>query len=132
MSHIRGVANELAQEDLLVGVEGVDDEAQQLVDLRLEREGLRLPHLHVRHHLDRKKLALRTVTGIGWIEGFDAISIVLARKRRAVKGFYSGRGFAMEEGLEVSGDFWRLPAILFLTDAFRISHFAPPLITFLT
>lgn len=48
-TYIRGVANELPKEDLLVGVEGVDDQAQQLVDLRLEGEGLGLSHLLIRH-----------------------------------------------------------------------------------
>ncbi len=37
---IRGVGHELSQEDLLVGVEGVDDERHQLADLSLERKGL--------------------------------------------------------------------------------------------
>jgi len=41
-AYIGGVGDELAEEDLLVGVEGVDDEREQLVDLRLEGEGLRL------------------------------------------------------------------------------------------
>jgi hypothetical protein len=41
-AYIRGVGNELAEEDLLVGVEGVDDERKQLVDLSLEGKGLRL------------------------------------------------------------------------------------------
>lgn len=40
--YIGGVGDELAEEDLLVGVEGVDDEREQLVDLRLEGEGLGL------------------------------------------------------------------------------------------
>lgn len=46
---IRSVANELTEENLLVAVECVDDQAEQLVDLRLECEGLRLGHLHIRH-----------------------------------------------------------------------------------
>jgi len=33
VERIRGVGDELPQEDLLVGVERVDDEGQQLVDL---------------------------------------------------------------------------------------------------
>ena len=41
-THIGGVGDELPEEDLLVGVEGVDDEREQLVDLRLEGERLRL------------------------------------------------------------------------------------------
>ena len=50
-THIGGVGDELPEEDLLVGVEGVDDEGEKLVDLGLEREGLRLRaagHVHVR------------------------------------------------------------------------------------
>ena len=41
-TYIGRVGDELAEEDLLVGVEGVDDERKQLVDLGLEGEGLRL------------------------------------------------------------------------------------------
>ncbi len=41
-TYIGGVGDELAEEDLLVGVEGVDDEGQQLVDLGLEGERLGL------------------------------------------------------------------------------------------
>jgi hypothetical protein len=41
-SYIGGVGDELAEEDLLVGVEGVDDEREELVDLGLEGEGLGL------------------------------------------------------------------------------------------
>ena len=41
-TYIGRVGDELAEEDLLVGVEGVDDEREQLVDLGLEGEGLRL------------------------------------------------------------------------------------------
>jgi hypothetical protein len=41
-TYIRGVGDELTKEDLLVGVEGVDDEREQLVDLGLEGEGLGL------------------------------------------------------------------------------------------
>ena len=37
---VRGVGDELSEEDLLVGVEGVDDQTHQLGDLRLEGEGL--------------------------------------------------------------------------------------------
>ena len=35
---IRGVGNELSQEDLLVGVEGVDDQTHQLLDVSVERK----------------------------------------------------------------------------------------------
>jgi len=41
---IRGVGNQLAQEDFLVGVQGMGDEVQQLGHLGLEREGLFLGH----------------------------------------------------------------------------------------
>ena len=41
-AYIRRVWDELAEENLLVGVEGVDDEGEQLVDLCLKGEGLRL------------------------------------------------------------------------------------------
>mmetsp|Transcript_30206 Transcript_30206/g.85326 ORF Transcript_30206/g.85326 Transcript_30206/m.85326 type:complete len:434 (+) Transcript_30206:932-2233(+) len=41
---IGGVRDELAQEDLLVAVEGVDNQGEQLVDLRLESKGLSLRH----------------------------------------------------------------------------------------
>ena len=41
-TYIGGVGDELPEEDLLVGVESVDDEGEQLVDLRLEGERLRL------------------------------------------------------------------------------------------
>ena len=37
---VRGVGDELAEEDFLVGVERVDDEAHQLGDFRLEHKGL--------------------------------------------------------------------------------------------
>mmetsp|Transcript_24215 Transcript_24215/g.78143 ORF Transcript_24215/g.78143 Transcript_24215/m.78143 type:complete len:287 (-) Transcript_24215:9-869(-) len=38
VERVRGVGDKLAEEDLLVGVEGVDDEGHQLVDLGLEGE----------------------------------------------------------------------------------------------
>jgi len=41
-TYIGRVGDELAEEDLLVGVEGIDDEGEQLVDLGLEGESLRL------------------------------------------------------------------------------------------
>ena len=37
---IGGVGDQLTQENLLVGVDGVDDEGEQLRDLSLELEGL--------------------------------------------------------------------------------------------
>ena len=39
-TYIGGVTDEFTQEDLLVTVEGVDDEAEKLVDLSLEGKGL--------------------------------------------------------------------------------------------
>ncbi|KAE8728026.1 hypothetical protein F3Y22_tig00004797pilonHSYRG00073 [Hibiscus syriacus] len=49
------IADEFTKEDLFVTVESVDDETQELVDLRLECEGLRVrSHMHVRHHFQIK------------------------------------------------------------------------------
>lgn len=48
-AHIGSVADELTEKDLLVGVESVDDETQQLVDLGLERK-----RLGVGRHFSRK------------------------------------------------------------------------------
>ena len=48
-TYVGSVADEFTKEDLLVGVEGVDDEAEELVDLRLESEGLCVCHLYIRH-----------------------------------------------------------------------------------
>merc|ERR1719230_1239114 len=48
VERVRRVGNQLAQEDLLVGVEGVDDEAHQLLDVSIEREGLRHGGLQLR------------------------------------------------------------------------------------
>ncbi len=39
---VAGIADHFSDEDLLVGVESVDDQRHQLCDLRLEDEGLRL------------------------------------------------------------------------------------------
>ena len=41
-THIRGVGDELSEEDLLVGVEGVNDQRHQLSNLSLESEGLHI------------------------------------------------------------------------------------------
>ena len=41
-THVGRVGDELSQEDLFVGVEGVDDQRHKLSDLRLEGKGLRL------------------------------------------------------------------------------------------
>ena len=43
---IRGVGDELFEEDLLVVVKGVDDQAHQLGDFCLEREGLHITLAH--------------------------------------------------------------------------------------
>ena len=43
-TYIWWIADELAKENLLVAVEGVDDQTQKLVDLGLEGEGLRIRH----------------------------------------------------------------------------------------
>ena len=43
-TYIGGVADELTKEDLLVAVEGVDDEREQLVDLGLEGKSLGVGH----------------------------------------------------------------------------------------
>jgi hypothetical protein len=42
---IARVGNELAKENVLVGVKGVDDQREQLVDLSLEGEGLDVGHI---------------------------------------------------------------------------------------
>jgi hypothetical protein len=41
---IRGVGNEFSEKDFLVGVDGVDDEGQELRDFSLELERLRCRH----------------------------------------------------------------------------------------
>ena len=43
-THVGGVTDELTKKDLLVAVEGVDDETEKLVDLSLESEGLAVGH----------------------------------------------------------------------------------------
>ena len=43
-THIGGIADEFTEKDLLVAVEGVDDQTQQLIDLRLERKRLGVRH----------------------------------------------------------------------------------------
>ena len=48
-TYIRGIADEFTKKDLLVAVEGIDDEAQKLVDLCLERKGLSLSHPNISH-----------------------------------------------------------------------------------
>lgn len=44
-TYIRGIADELTEKNLLVAVEGVDDQTQELVDLSLESERFNLRHL---------------------------------------------------------------------------------------
>ena len=56
-TYIRGIADDFTKEDLFVAVEGVDDQAEKLVDLRLESEGLCISHLHVRHYCTKRKRA---------------------------------------------------------------------------
>jgi len=46
---IAGVGNQLSEEDLFVGVEGVDDQAHQLGNLCLKCEGLRVRHVGCVH-----------------------------------------------------------------------------------
>lgn len=41
-THIRWVGDKLSEEDLFVGVEGVDDQGHKLGDLSLEGEGLHI------------------------------------------------------------------------------------------
>lgn len=48
-TYIRGVTDELAEEDLFVAVKSVDDQAKKLVNLGLEGKGLRISHLYFRH-----------------------------------------------------------------------------------
>ena len=56
-TYIRGIADEFTKEDLFVAVEGVDDQAEKLVDLSLESEGLCISHLHVSHYCTKRKRA---------------------------------------------------------------------------
>lgn len=55
-AHVGGVGDELPQEDLLIGIEGVDNERHELGDLRLEGESLRILFLvlHFLRHLQGK------------------------------------------------------------------------------
>ena len=63
-TYIGRVGDELAEEDLLVGVEGVDDEGEQLVDLGLEGEGLRLRrHGGLSSEACRRRLGLEGAFG---------------------------------------------------------------------
>lgn len=43
-TYVRSIADELTEEDLLVAIESVDDQAEELVDLSLEGERLRIRH----------------------------------------------------------------------------------------
>lgn len=51
-THIGSVADKLTKEDLLVGVESVDDETQQLVDLGLEGESFGLGRHFLKENLE--------------------------------------------------------------------------------
>ncbi len=54
-TYIRGVGDQLPEEDLLVGIEGVDDQGHQLSDLCLEGKGLSLLLLvHFFRHLYKR------------------------------------------------------------------------------
>lgn len=48
-TYIRRVTDELTEEDLLVAVGSVDDQAEKLIDPSLEGKGLRVSHLNFRH-----------------------------------------------------------------------------------
>ena len=51
-TYIRGIGDQLPKEDLLVGIEGVNNQGHKLGDLCLEGEGLRLLFLaHIFRHL---------------------------------------------------------------------------------
>lgn len=55
-TYIRGVGDQFPEEDLLVGIEGVDDQGHQLSNLSLEEEGLPLLlMLHFFRHLQFKE-----------------------------------------------------------------------------
>ena len=56
-TYIRGIANEFTKEDLFVAVEGVDDQAEKLVDVSLECKSLCISHLHIRHYCTKRKRA---------------------------------------------------------------------------
>jgi hypothetical protein len=50
-TYIRGIADKFTKKDFLVGIERVDDQAQELVDLCLECKGLCFSHFYVCHYL---------------------------------------------------------------------------------
>ena len=54
-TYIRGIADEFTKEDLFVAVEGVDDQAEKLVDVSLECKSFSISHLHVRHYCTKRK-----------------------------------------------------------------------------
>lgn len=70
-SHIRGVAYELAKEDLFVGVEGIDDETKKLVDLRLKSKGLCLS----RHGRIRRENAIKFEEVVGGEAGCERLGL---------------------------------------------------------
>jgi len=50
VQRVRGIRNQLPQEDLLVRVKGVDDQAHQLSNFRLEGECFSFSHSNVSRH----------------------------------------------------------------------------------
>lgn len=55
VAYVRGIGDQLPKEDLLVGIEGVDDQGHQLSDLCLEGKGLNICLLvHFFRHLRTK------------------------------------------------------------------------------
>lgn len=55
-AYIRGIGDQLPEEDLFVGIEGVDNQGHQLSDLCLEGKGLSLLLLvHFFRHLHKKE-----------------------------------------------------------------------------
>lgn len=54
-TYIRGIGDQLPEEDLFVGIKGVDDQGHQLSNLCLEGKGLSLLLLvHFFRHLHKK------------------------------------------------------------------------------
>lgn len=64
-THIGGIADDLTKENLLVAIESVDDETEQLVDLRLECKRLRLRHFRTQRKLTRLRRDLGFRCGAG-------------------------------------------------------------------
>lgn len=64
-TYIRGVGDQLPEEDLFVGIEGVDNQGHQLSDLCLEGKGLSLLLLvHFFRHLHKKTKRLSKLPSI--------------------------------------------------------------------